>query len=395
MESLERYGVMSLIGRSLLAVALLGVLASRAPTLPVPAAPFDVWIEQLGSANPAAQLAASTRLLSQGEEALPALHKAVRQHPHPRVRKLAAEVASRIERGEIITIGNGSNYWFNRVAFTPQGRHAVVTGGAVILIDLVEGKEIRRDLELPFARIGLALSPDGKQFVTGHQNDRVVRIGDVATCKVTQMLQGHKGGVHAVAFSPNGDRVVTGSLDTTLRLWDAKTGKEIRQFPGIADQVRSVAFAADGKQILSGHAGPGSDFAVRLWDVASGKELRRLKGHTQEVTAVCFAPDGKTALSTGSDGAAIVWDLAKGKELRRMTHTGGIYGAALAPDGTRLLTAGFGDRTVRLWDVATARELKRFEGHGGAALGVAFSADGGFALSCDARATVRLWRLPK
>lgn len=381
--------------KPLLIVAVVGILASTATPTVAPHAPIAAWIEQLGDANPARQVEASKRLQCLGEPALPHLLKTAQRHPEPRVRKLAAEVAARIQRGEVLAIGTGANYWFNRVAFTPDNRHAVVTGGGLILMDLLQGKEVRRDLELAFARIGLALTADGKQFATGHQNDRVVRIGEVATGKVTQTLQGHTAGVNAVAFAPRADRLVSGSIDRTLRLWDVKTGKELRRFPGITDQIRSVDYAADGKRILSGHTGPGSDFAVRLWDVASGKEQRRLTGHRQEVSTVLFMPDGKSAVSAGRDGAAIVWDLNAAKELRRMMHGGGIYGAALSPDGKRLLTAGIGDRTVRLWDLATGRELKHFDGHGGGALGVAFSSDGGFALSCDARATVRLWRLPK
>jgi WD40 repeat protein len=383
------------MARSLLIAAALVVWAPAATAVVAPAPPITAWVEQLGEPVPARQAEAIRRLQWQGEAALAHLRRAVLHHPQPRVRKLAADLVARIERGEVAVIGTGINYWFNRVAFTRDGRHAIVTGGGVILMDLLEGKEVRRDLELAFARNGLDLSADGKRFATGHQNDRVVRIGEVATGKVTQTLQGHTAGVFAVAFSPHADRLVSGSTDRSLRLWDVKTGKELRRFPEITDQVRSVAYSADGKQILSGHCGPGSDFAVRLWDVEGGKELHRLKSHQQEVTAVLFLPDGKRAVSTGSDGAAIIWDLTTGKDIRRMMHAGGIRGAALSPDGKRLLTAGFGDRTVRLWDLATAREQRRFVGHDTAVLGVAFSSDGAFALSCDARATVRLWRLPK
>ncbi len=339
--------------RPLLIVGLLALAVTTATPMVVPPAPIAVWIEQLGDRVPARRDEASRRLQRQGEAALPLLRNAARRHPQPRVRQLAVAIAARIDRGEILAMGSGTGYWFNRVAFTPDGRYAVVTGGGVIVMDLLQGKEVRRSLELAFARRGLALSADGKQFATGHQNDRMVRIGEVATGRVTHNLQGHTAGVDAVAFSPHADRLVSGGLDRTLRLWDLKTGKEIRRFPGITDQIHSVAYAADGKRIVSGHGGPGSDFAVRLWDADSGKELRRLKGHRQDVSAVFFFPDGKRAVSTGNDGAAIVWDLTNGKEVRRMTHPGGIHGAVPAPDGKRLLTAGFGDRTVRLWDLAS------------------------------------------
>jgi WD40 repeat protein len=379
----------------LFVAAALAFVSARARAVPAPAPPIDEWINQLSDANPMKRNEARLKLQRLGEPALDKVRKAAKEHASAAVRQLCGQIADCIERGEILSIGNGANYWFNRVAFTDDGRHALVTGGAVITMDLLDAKEVRRDLELQFARIGLAISRDGKQFATGHQRDNVIHIGEVKTSKVTLNLGGHKDGVHAVAFSPDGDRLVSGSLDGTLRLWDLKTGKEIKQFPGIKDQIRCVDYSADGKQILSGHLGPKSEFLVRLWDVDARKEVRSLKGHAKDVTAVFFRPDGKSAVSTSMDGMAIIWNLEDGKEIRRMTHEGGIYGAALSPDGMRLLTAGFGDQTVRLWDLESGKPLKSFGNHGAAALGVAFSPDGRLALSCDARATVRLWRLPK
>jgi WD40 repeat protein len=363
---------------------------------PAPPPPIDEWIDKLGHADAAKRAEARRNLQRLGEPALAKVQAAADGHPVPAVRQAAAEVADCIRRGEILSVSTGpEGYWFNRVAFLSDGRHALVTGGAVISVDLIDGREVGRDLELQFARPGLAVSADGKRFATGHQNDAIVRVGDAATRRVTQTLHGHRAGVYAVAFSPRADRLVSGGLDGTLRLWDLDTGKELKQFPGIADQVHSVDYSADGRRILSGHFGPKSGFPARLWDVDGGRELATLKGHTREVTVVHFRPDGMTAVSAAMDGAAIVWDLGTGKEVRRMAHPGGIHGAALSPDGKRLLTAGFGDKTVRLWDLEAGRELKSFGGHGGAALGVAFSRDGRLALSTDARATVRLWRLPK
>lgn len=384
----------STIAKSLVLCAFIEIFASSANAVPAPPPPIDEWIEKLGHPDAAQRTDAKLKLQRVGEPALAKVQKAAKEHPAQLLRTMAADVAACIQRGEILSIGTGSGYWFNRVAFTDDGRHALVTGGALIIMDLLEAKEVSRDLELQFARSGLSISSDGRQFATGHQGDLLVRIGEVKTGKVTQSLKGHTSGVAAVAFSPNGERLVSGSFDNSLRLWDLKTGKELKQFPGVTDHVRSVDYSADGKRILSGHYGPTTEFLMRLWDVESGKEISRFKAHKQDVTAVFFLPDGKSALSTGMDGVAIVWNLEDGKEIRRMTHTGGIFGAALSTDAKRLLTAGFGDQTVRLWDVASGKELKSFPNHGAAALGVAFSKDGRFALSTDARGTMRLWRLP-
>lgn len=385
---------MSSFVKVLVLIATVGMV-SQVRGVPAPAPPIEEWIELLANPDAGKRNDARLKLQRVGEPALEKVRKAAKEHPSQLARALAADVAACIERGEVLSIGTGSSYWFNRVAFTDDGRHALVTGGALIIMDLLEAKEINRGLELQYARLGLAISSDGKQYATGHQGDRVVRVGEVKGGKVTQILQGHANGVFAVAFSPKADRLVSGSTDGTLKLWDLVATKELKSFPDITDHIRSVDYSSDGKRILSGHFGPKSEFHVRLWDVEAGKEITKLKGHKQDVTGVFFLPDGKSAVSSSMDGTAIVWDLEKSKEVRRLAHMGGIYGAALSGDGKRLLTAGFGDQTVRLWDIDNGKELKAFPKHGVAALGVAFSKDGQYALSCDARATVRLWRLPK
>jgi WD40 repeat protein len=357
-------------------------------------------IEQLGSDDAKERQEAAKRLEAIGEPAVEPLRQAARSHADPDVRLRAGVIVAAMTRGAYEEVrkyvGRTPGYWLNRVAFTPDGKQAVVTGGAVIVYDLQTGKELRRVMELQFARRALALSRDGKLFLTGHQNDKVVRLGEVATGKEVRTFEGHTApGVHGVAFSPDEALVASGGDDGTLRIWDAKTGQELRRCEGITDRVLCLAFAPDGKRIASGHYGPKSAFLVRLWDAETGKEVRGFKGHTRDVTAVKFLPEGDRLLSASLDGTLRLWDVESGKELKKMAHTGEVYDAAASPDGKRALSAGFGDKTVRLWDLTTGRELHRFEGHASNVLGVAFSADGKQALSSDAANTVRLWRLAK
>jgi WD40 repeat protein len=386
-----------LLGALLLASLSLSARAGAPAAEPAPAG-VDRLIEQLGHDDYRKREEASRRLAAVGEPALAALRQAAARHPDAEVKARAAALVAQIEkdlRGELLVFGSGASYWLNRVAFTPDGRQAVATGGAVILYDLAGGREVNRALELQFARCGLALTRDGRYFVTGHQHDNVVRMGEVRTGREVRTFEGHTAGVYAVALSPDGKRLVTGGDDKTLRLWDVATGKELRRFPGVTDMVRSADFSPDGRRVVSGHYGTGSSFPVRLWDADGGKEVRSFDGHTRDVTAVLFTPDGRSVLSAGMDGAAILWDVETGKEVRRLAHPGGVYGAAVSPDGRRALTAGFGDRLVRLWDLATGRELRRLDGHAGAVLSVAFSPDGKRALSSDSQCTLRLWRMPE
>lgn len=380
--------------RRRLPLLLLVLVAVPVRSAPLPAPLVHELIAQLGDPNVGKREEAARRLQFIGPSALAAVKEAAFLHSNPEVRRCAQPVLRSIERGEILVFGEPSGYWLNRVAFTPDGKYAVATGGAVIVYDLATGRELKRYLELNFARCGLALSRDGRFFVTAHQHDNLVRMGEVETGRFLKFFQGHTVGVNAVALSPDGTTIVSGSNDRTLRLFDVASGEEIRQYPGVTDMIRSVDFSPDGKRLASGHYG-GKDFLVRLWDADCDQEVRSFAGHTRDVTAVLFLPDNKSLFSTSMDGTAILWDIATGKEIRRLPRTGGINGAAVSPDGRRALTAGFVDKLVRLWDLTTGTEIRAFAGHVGAVLGVAFSADGKLALSSDSRCTLRLWRLPE
>ena len=385
----------------LLASLLAGLILCAA--VPVPAGDLPkkpdreriaALLVQLGDRKFARREAATKALAAIGEPAWYPLHKLAHTGPDLEVRSRTNRLVRAIGQRLFVELrrfgGAQGGYWLNRVAFTPDGRRAIATGGGVILYDLENGKELARTLELQFVRPGLAVTRDGRHFLTSHQHDWLVRVGDVKSFQEIRSFRGHTGGVHGVALSRDDARAASASDDGTVRLWDVKTGKELHLFRA-AGRGRCVAFSRDGRLLVSGHYGPGSDNLVRLWDAEQGKEVRAFKGHTGDVTAVAFLPDGRALLSASSDGTLRLWDVRTGKERRRMEHKGGVNDAAVAPDGRRALSAGFGDRTVRLWDLTDASELYPFRGHAGAVLGVAFSPDGRRALSGNWDETVRLW----
>jgi WD40 repeat protein len=108
-----------------------------------------------------------------------------------------------------------------------------------------------------------------------------------------------------LALSPDGKRAISaGSHDHTARLWDVESGKEIHRLDH-KEAVWAVAFSPDGKRVLTGCGGiqrgaefqPGSDNSMRLWEAGTGKLLGVFEGHRADVWCVAFSPDGKRALS--------------------------------------------------------------------------------------------------
>src|SRR5206468_1798086 len=101
-------------------------------------------------------------------------------------------------------------------------------------------------------------------------------------CEARRLL-GHSESVTSLAFSPNGELLLSGSSDNTARLWQISHRCEIGRFLGHTNWVNAVAFVPDGKRVLTASGGEivngqfrqGNDNSVRLWEVETGKEICR------------------------------------------------------------------------------------------------------------------------
>lgn len=121
--------------------------------------------------------------------------------------------------------------------------------------------------------------------------------------------QNSRGQIHAIAFSPNGDRIACAASDT-IRVWDLQSGVEvISVLRGHTDTISAIIFSPDGTRIVSGSY----DMTVRVWDVSSGTEvLPPLRGHKNNVNSVAYSADGSWILSTDSIPQTLVWDALSG-----------------------------------------------------------------------------------
>ncbi|WP_229994522.1 TIR domain-containing protein [Arthrobacter sp. Bi26] len=269
---------------------------------------------------------------------------------------------------------------------------ASTAGGEGALLSAVNmNRDLQKIIETPAKISSMAFSPDGNRILTGGP-DGTMRLWDAETGQALgEPMSGHKELVNCVAFSPDGRRVLSGGDDGTVRVWDPETGRALgTPMTGHAGAVTSVAFDPDGHRILSG----GNDGTVRVWDPETGRALGTpMTGHAGAVTSVAFSPDGHRILSGGNDGTVRLWDPETGRALGEpMTgHKEAVTSVAFSPDGRRILSGG-NDGTVRVWDPETGRALgEPMTGHKGAVTSVAFSPDGHRILSGGNDGTLRLW----
>src|SRR5262249_23766284 len=111
-------------------------------------------------------------------------------------------------------------------------------------------------------------------------------------------LRGHEGDVLFAAFSRDGKRVVTGSLDNTARIWDAITGEQIAVLSGHEKFLRSAAFSPDGALVVTASF----DNTARIWEAATGKEIAVQRVGINGLAGVAkFSPDGTRVITVSED----------------------------------------------------------------------------------------------
>src|SRR6266566_4917285 len=116
----------------------------------------------------------------------------------------------------------------------------------------------------------LAWSPDGCWLASGSR-DKTVRVWSVRTGVCEYIYRGHTGHVLAVAWSPDGQYVASGCTEGVVRVWHVFTGEPVVAYEGHKRFVRSVAWSPDGRYVASG--GDFGDSTVQVWEVVSGRHI--------------------------------------------------------------------------------------------------------------------------
>lgn len=217
----------------------------------------------------------------------------------------------------------------------------------------------------------LAWSPDGTRVVSA-DSDGTVRLWDGVMGCLLMVCGQHEGEITSVAVAPDSPRVGSGGEDGLVKVWDTETGHLRCLCVGHQGSVHSVAFAWDRPWLASG----GSDGTVKIWDVTTGEMVANCQGHTAPVQSVVFAPNGQTVASGSRDNTVRLWDVQTGNPVATYSgHTAPVQSVAFAPDGHWLASGGI-DATVKVWNIATGQLITTLAGHTAPIRGIAWvSAD--------------------
>ena len=276
------------------------------------------------------------------------------------------------------------------IAYHPDGtKIAVSTRIGIWIYDVETGEALNLFTADTSTFSSLAFSPDGNTLVSDIHGNRLC-MWDANTGRKIRTIFGHSHpSINDIEFSPDGTMFATGGSGSTVRIWEAETGHNIHVIRWHSGSVNSVAFSPDSKTLLSG----GSDNRIFLWDAWTGAQLREFKGHTRSVSSVAFHPDGNRFASISYDKTIRMWDVSTGDQISIQSRNDKdeyLVDLSFNPDG-RTLAFATHTGTIYILNLPTFFTRDRLRKHTDEILSIAYSPDGKTLASVSDDSTVRLW----
>jgi WD40 repeat protein len=274
--------------------------------------------------------------------------------------------------------------------------------GEIKLWDLTKGELIETLSDYPWVMSGqvnqvnsLAFSADGQILVSAGA-DSTIKIWHIGALDLIDILHKHNGMVRCVAFAPNGLMLVTAGDDRKVLFWDLIQRQAVIALSLDDTAAHSLVLSQDGQTLVTG-----SYRKIKVWHTSQRPQAKILKdspplhtltGHSHIVPSLAITADAQLLVSGSWDQTIKIWHLGTGKLIRTLKgHSDKIYTIALSPD-EKIIASGSADQSIKLWHLQTGELLATFTGHSHTITDLAFTDSGEMLVSASLDKTIKIWQ---
>ncbi|KAG2054608.1 WD40 repeat-like protein [Suillus hirtellus] len=247
------------------------------------------------------------------------------------------------------------------IALSPDGKK-VVSGsedGGVRLWDIDKCKVIVKWMGHTQSVCSICWSRDGRRVLSGSE-DGTARQWDMESGEtILEPIKTGHSDVWAVVYSPDMSMIATGGRDgpwtrtdepieCSIKIWNTKTDELVAILKGHTQTMGCLAWTEDGQTLISGS----DDKSIRTWNTKTWKQTALLEAHTYWVWAIAISPNDRILASASYDQTALLWNLDNGQPIGPpLRHAHCVNSISFSEDG-KLLTTGCQDTNTYAWDVA-------------------------------------------
>ncbi|KAF2646902.1 periodic tryptophan protein 2 [Massarina eburnea CBS 473.64] len=233
--------------------------------------------------------------------------------------------------------------------------------------------------------------PESKLLVTGFSHG-IFFIHELPDFSEIQSLSISQNEIDFVTINKTGEWLAFGASKLgQLLVWEWQSESYILKQQGHFDAMNTIAYSPEGQRIITA----ADDGKIKVWDVNSGFCVVTFTEHLSAVTACEFAKRGNVLYTASLDGSVRAWDLIRYRNFRTFTAPSRLQFTSLAidPSGEVVCAGSLDSFDIHIWSVQTGQLLDRLAGHEGPVVSLAFSPDGSTLVSGSWDKTVRLWSI--
>ncbi|NIS80741.1 MAG: hypothetical protein GTO14_11155 [Anaerolineales bacterium] len=301
----------------------------------------------------------------------------------------------RVSDGSIEDVLKGHTARVYSLAFSPDGT-LLASGsnmgeGALKLWDVHEGTLLRTLEAAEDNRVSaIRFAPHGPFIATVSVNNSI-RLWRTTDGRLMQTFVGHKKHITDLAFTPDGETLVSCDNDRTLRAWSLESGEQVLLIENLPAMTHSLQVSLDGTSVAVGMYV--DENTIQVYQLPEGTLLRTLEGHSSSITGLAFSPDGVHLTTGSSEGKIRIWDPHDGAHIQDLyeVHPWDIVrGLAYSPDGASL-AAGF-STGFHVLQTQDGSPLLKLDERTKDVSHLAYSPDGSFLVTGGYADAVRMWR---